>query len=143
MNSLLLDRATGDLCLDASGNLAVTSDPYSTIQDVACACATVYGELWYATDQGVRYQNILGQNPPLAYIKAQYVSAALTVPGVASAVCYISSVVNREVVGQVQVTTTSGVTGVVQINGSRGAVVVAVTDTGQFGLTSQGFQIST
>lgn len=121
MNTLLLDRTTNDLCLDAAGNLAIASDPYSILQDVASACSVIYGELWYATDQGVRYQNILGQNPPLAFIKAQYVAAAMTVPGVASAVCYISSIANREVQGQVQVTTVSGQTGVVQIFGQSAA----------------------
>jgi hypothetical protein len=125
MNTLLLDRTTSDLCLDAAGNLAIASDPYSILQDVALACSVIYGELWYDTAKGVRYQNILGQNPPLAYIKAQYVTAALTVPGVASAVCFISSIANREVQGQIQVTTTSGATGTIQISGPQAIVIGA------------------
>lgn len=117
MQTLLLDRGTWDLCLDAQGNLAVASDPYSIVQDVASACRVFLGEVYYDTTLGVTFwQKILSLSPPLAYIKAQLVKAALTVPGVASAVAYISSTANRQVIGQVQITTTSGLKLVVPIN---------------------------
>lgn len=145
MISLLLDRSTNDLCLDASGNLAIASDPYAIAQDVACACSVFKGELWYDTTQGINYKSsILGYNPPLAYIKSQFVAAALTVPGVMTAVCFISSTANREIIGQVQFTTTTGQTGVVALNGSAGAyALAAITDTGAFGGTDQGFTVTT
>ena len=109
MDTLLLDTVTWDLTLDASGNIAVASDPYSVAQDVASACRTFLGEVWYDTTLGIPYfQNILGQSPPLAFLKAQLVAAALTVPGCANPVCYIASIVNRKVSGQIQFTDSNG-----------------------------------
>lgn len=109
MKTLLLDRTTWDLCKDASGNIALADEPYAVAQDVACAARLFSGELWYDTTKGVRYfQDILGQFPPFALIKADLAAAALTVPDVASAVCYISGIVGRALTGQLQVKTTSG-----------------------------------
>jgi hypothetical protein len=109
LNSLLLDRTTWDLCVDASGNIAMASPPYALAQDAASAIKLFSGELFYDTSQGIPYfAQILGHFPPLALMKAQFVAAAITVPGVASAVCFISSIVNRKVSGQVQITDTSG-----------------------------------
>ena len=50
---------------------------------------------------------------PLSWVKAQFEKAALTVPGVLTATCYITSLVNRNLIGQVQYTTatSSGITG--------------------------------
>lgn len=110
MNTLLLDRTVWDLCKDASGNIAVASDPYSQAQDVASAVRLFLGECWYDTAQGVPYfSQILGQLPPLTLMKAQFVTAALTVPGVVAAVCFITNIVGRKVSGQIQVTDTAGV----------------------------------
>ena len=111
MNTLLLDQSTWDLVLDASGNIAVASDPYSIAQDCASAVRLFSGELWYDTTQGVPYfAQILGQQPPLSLIKAEFIQAALTVPEVISAQCFIISITNRQVSGQVQVTNASGQT---------------------------------
>lgn len=109
MNTLLLDRSTWDLCLDSSGNIAMASDPYSLAQDVASAIKLFKGELWYDTTQGVPYwQQILGQAPPVSLMKAKFVAAALTVPEIVAATCYIQSVTGRVVTGQVQCTDSSG-----------------------------------
>jgi hypothetical protein len=114
VRSLLLDRTTWDLCLDANGNIAVASDPYSIAQDVACAIRLFKGELWYDTTKGVpHFQQILGHHPSLSVLKAALRTAALTAPDAASAAVFISGVQNREVQGQVQVTSTSGATVVV------------------------------
>lgn len=111
MNTLLLDRTAWDLCLDASGNIALASDPYSIAQDVASAVKLFKGELWYDTLTGVPYwQQILGQWPPLAVVRAAVVTAALTVPEVASAQCNVISFVDRTITGEVIVATTSGTT---------------------------------
>jgi len=110
MNTLLLDTQGWDLVLDASGNIALASDPYSIAQDVASALRLFDGELWYDTSKGVPYwQEILGKFPPLATIKTDFVNAAMTVPGVATAQAFITSINNRELSGQVQTTTTTGV----------------------------------
>jgi hypothetical protein len=109
MKTLLLDRTAWDFVLDASGNWAVASDPYSIAQDVASAIRLFLGELWYDTTKGIPYfQQILGHWIPLAVIRAQVVKAALTVPEVVSAQCVIVSFVDRTITGQVQVTDSSG-----------------------------------
>lgn len=111
MKTLLLDRTQWDLVLDVSGNIAVASDPYSLAQDAASAIKLFQGELWYDTTQGVPYwSSILGASPPpIALMKAKFIEAARTVPGVVAAQCFVSSISDRRVTGQVQVTDRAGV----------------------------------
>ena len=110
-STLLLDTQTWDLCIDAAGNIACASAPYSAAQDAASAVRTFLGELYYDTRQGVPYfQDILGHQPPLALLKAQIAAAALTVPGVVSAQCFVSSVSDRKISGQLRITDTTGMT---------------------------------
>lgn len=102
MRTLLLDQTRWGLCLDANRNLAIASDPYSIAQDVASSARTFQGECYYDTARGVHYLDmILGQAPPLPVLKAQYLGAALLVPGVDSAVCYFSGFTNRMLTGQI------------------------------------------
>lgn len=109
MKTLLLRPDTWDLVLDASGNIAVASDPYALAQDAASAIKLFAGELWYNTAPGIDYfEEILSHNPPLALVKAKIIEAALTVPGVVSAKCFISRYTNRVIQGQVQVTDANG-----------------------------------
>ena len=109
MNTLLLNPQTWDLTLNASGDIALATEPYSLAQDAASAIRLFYGEYYYDTTLGTNYfSTTLGKVPSIQLLKAQAVAAALTVPGVASAVCYISSVSNRQVQGQVQVTSSTG-----------------------------------
>lgn len=109
MNTLLLDQVTWDLVADANGNIAMASDPYAEAQDAASAIKLFQGELYYDTTQGVPYwQSILGMAPNIALMKTKFVAAALTVPGVAAAVCFISAITRRAVSGQVQITTQAG-----------------------------------
>ena len=97
--------------LDASGNIALAGPPYSQAQDAASAIKLFLGEYWYNIGKGTPYfANTLGWKPPLQMVKTQAVNAALTVPGVVSAVCYISSATNRNITGQVQITNTKGQT---------------------------------
>ncbi len=108
MKTMLLD-ANWDITLDASGNLALASDPYSQAQDAASAIRLFRGELQYDTAQGIPYwQEILGKLPPIALMKTKFEQAALTVPGVVSALCLIDSIADRDVTGQVQITNTVG-----------------------------------
>lgn len=100
-----------DLCLDASGNIAKATNPYALAQDAASAIRTFIGECYYDTSLGVPYfQQILGKNPPLELVRAQFVKQALTVPEVVSAKVFFATYTNREITGQVQVTSTTGVT---------------------------------
>lgn len=102
MDTLLLTQNVWDLCLDAAGNIAKASRPYSLAQDVASAIRLFLGELWYDTSKGVPYfEQVLGHTPPLTEFQALMVRAALTVPGVVSAQCILASFENRTVTGQV------------------------------------------
>ena len=122
--SLLLDRSNWDVCLDAGGNIAVCTEPYRTAQDAACAIKLFQGELWFRTDLGIPYfDQILGKNPSAAFLKSEFVAAALTVPGVASAVCFLTAIENRTVAGQVQITDTDGTQSVVSVGQGQGATV--------------------
>lgn len=114
MNTLLLDTATWDLCKDAQGNIAMASAPYALAQDVASAIKTFLDEVWYDDTQGIPYfTQILGHAPPVTVFQEYMVRAALTVPGVVSAQCVISSFEGRTVTGQVPFT---------DVNGNKGLV---------------------
>ena len=109
--TLLLDTVAWDLVLDVSGNMAVASEPYALAQDAGSACKTFQGEVYYDTTIGIPYwARILGHSPPLSFVKAQYIAAALTVPDVVAAACFISSFQDRVLTGQVQVTNAAGQT---------------------------------
>ena len=96
-STILLDQTTWDLVLDADGNIAAAAEPYSLAQDAASAIRTFLGEVYLNTTLGVAYiELIFGK-------KDQFVAAAMTVPDVASAECFISSITGRRVGGQVQV----------------------------------------
>jgi hypothetical protein len=113
-STILLDTIEWDLVIDADGNIARADEPYSLAQDAASAIRTFLGEVYFDTSVGVPYlQEILGKNPPLTLLKAQFEKAALTVQGVVSAVCYISELSGRRLTGQIQVT--SEVTGQVSV----------------------------
>lgn len=108
-DTLLLDRDAWDLCLDAGGNIARASDPYSQVQDVASACRLFQGEAYYNTTLGIPYfQQVLGHFQPIQVIKAFLEKEALTVPGVATATALLSGLAGRELRGQIQITTSAG-----------------------------------
>ena len=105
MKSLYLDPLNWDLEVDSSGNIAVADDPYALAQNAATAIRTFVGDCYYDQSIGIPYfQKILGKLPPVEYMRSQFVKAALTVPGVVKARCFITSVTDRNVHGQVQVT---------------------------------------
>jgi len=85
-NTLLLDQSAWDLIIDSAGNIAMATPPYALAQDVASAVRLFLGELWYRTPDGIPYfENVLGQLPPLTLLIAYIERAALTVPGVVTA----------------------------------------------------------
>ncbi len=103
-STLLLDVSLWDLTLDASGNIAVASPPYAIAQDVASACRTVLGEVYYDNTLGVDYfGQLFGYTPPASVFQEQFVAQTLTVPGVVAATCNIEaySAATREATGQV------------------------------------------
>jgi hypothetical protein len=107
--SIFLNPQTWDWMLDNSGDIALATSAYAIAQDAASAIQLFIGEYYYDITQGVPYfATTLGKSPPLQLIKAQAVAAALTVPGAVSAQCFISSIANRQITGQIQITTSSG-----------------------------------
>ncbi len=106
----LLDWSTGDLCLDANGNIAVASAPYAISQDVATQLSTFLGECWYDTSQGVAYwQQILGKRPPASLIVSLLEAQALNVPDVETATATIGGInAKRGAIGQMITTDTDG-----------------------------------
>ena len=108
--TLLLDQDKWDLVLDSAGNIAVASTPYALAQDVASAVRLFIGELWYDTEKGIPYfEDVLGHLPPVSLVVSYIENAALTVPGVVSARCIISSIDARSVSGQIQFIDENGV----------------------------------
>lgn len=107
--TLLLDTAGWDLVVGLDGNIAVAGEPYALAQDAASEIRTFQGECWYDTSKGIPYwAQILGNAPPVSLMKAAFVGAALNVPGVVTATCFITSIVNRAVRGQVQIRSADG-----------------------------------
>lgn len=127
MSTLLLDQTTWDLCLDAAGNIAVADAPYALAQDVASAIRLFAGEAWYDTAAGIPYfSQILGRFPPVPLIKALIVKAALTVPGIVAAECFLLSIADRQLSGQVRVTDAAGVNLTVAFSGSTGGLSTSI-----------------
>lgn len=111
MQTLLLDRNWNPV-VDSAGNIAVASEPYALAQDAASEAKLFQGEAYYETTRGVPYwQRFLGMRPPVALIKAKLVAAALRVPGVVAARVFITSLTDRLVKGQLQVTDRDGTSG--------------------------------
>lgn len=107
--TLLLDRADWDLCLDAAGNIALASEPYSQAQDAASAVRVFQGEAYYDTTLGVPYfSDVLGRYQPTQILRARAQQAALTVPGVTDATAILVTNQNRELTGQIQIKTANG-----------------------------------
>lgn len=106
---MFLNPSSWDLVVDRSGDIAVCLDPYSQAQDAASAIKTFVGEVYYDTTLGIPYwTQILGKFPPASLMKAYFVKAALTVPGVIKARCFLGGLENRTLRGQVQITNTAG-----------------------------------
>lgn len=104
-DTMLLDAVTWDLAVDANGDMAAAGEPYSLAQDAASAIRTFSGECYWDTSLGIPYLDLVfGRRPSLAMLKSLFVGAALTVPGVASAQCFITVSSSRAVSGQIQVT---------------------------------------
>lgn len=144
MQTALLDLTTWDFVLNTNGDLAMASDPYSVAQDVASACRTFLGEVWYDTTIGVPYfQDALGQNQPLALLRQSLIEAALTVPGCTNPVVYFDAPIGRVLTGQIQFTDSNGAPQVTGF-GSSPPVAFLTDDLGNLITTdqNQGIQIT-
>lgn len=101
--TLLLDRDDWDICVDASGNIALASEPYAQPQDAASACRVFEGEAWFDTTLGVPF---FAQ--PIQVVKARMVVEAEQVPGVVRAAVVLTEISDRTLGGQVQIDTGNG-----------------------------------
>jgi hypothetical protein len=109
MKTLLLDRDAWDLAIDAAHDIALASEPYAVLQDVASACRLFAGELWFDTTRGIPYlSQIFATDYPLALLKEDLIAAAVTVPGVDAATVFLDDITNRGITGQIQCVTTGG-----------------------------------
>lgn len=107
--TFLLDRDAWDVALNASGNIAVATEPYSQVQDAASAVRVFEGEAYYNTTLGVPYwSDVLGRSQPTQIMRARAQQAALTVPGVIDANAILVTLANRTLGGQIQIRTASG-----------------------------------
>jgi hypothetical protein len=116
MKTMFLNPQTWDLAIDASGNIAAAQDPYALAQNAASAIRLFLGEQWYNTTLGVPYLTANGRSQILArpvnvpLMKATLAAVAETVTGVSTAQVFITSIADRNVRGQVQVTDENGTT---------------------------------
>ena len=114
MASTLLLNSNWDLCLDANNNIAVSAEPYALAQDAASAIETYLGECQWNTTLGIPYLTQVfsppGQPPiPMTLLKQILINAALSVSSdIASAEVFFSSFNNRQLSGQVQITSIYG-----------------------------------
>lgn len=111
MKSLFLDPNTWNLAVDTNRNIAVAEDPYALAQNVSNAVRVFKPEVYFDINYGIDYNaEILGKRPPVALIKQRYEELALTVAGVVSALCVITSITNRVCSGYIKVTDINGLT---------------------------------
>lgn len=108
MDTILLNKDTWDLTLDARRSIASTTSGYALAQETACALRSFAGENWYDTTRGIPYwAQILGEIPPISYIRAVYEAECLKIPEIVQA--HASLVLTgRTLTGTVAVTATNG-----------------------------------
>lgn len=90
MDTLALDSANWDLDTDARGNWRTVGSSTSQsdqtgpgmrlAQDAATRCLSWRGEVYYDTTQGIRYEQIMGEQPNMALLQSAYNTEALKVP---------------------------------------------------------------
>lgn len=129
MDTLLLDADSWDLTVDASGNIAKATNPYSIAQDVASEVRVFLGELWYDTTRGVPYfESILGKLPSPQFMKAKFIQAGMATPEVASITCYLSGITeDRQLTGQLQIIDNTQRLSIVHMNGYKPWYISAVS----------------
>ncbi|HEY6019616.1 MAG TPA: hypothetical protein VIY48_06870, partial [Candidatus Paceibacterota bacterium] len=105
MDTILLRPDTWDMVVDANGNIAMATNPYSQAQDIASACRTFLGEVYYNNALGVPYfQSILGKIPTIQLVNSELQKAALTVPDVVDAVANVIKAEGRGLTGEMKAT---------------------------------------
>lgn len=107
-HTLLLD-SSWDLTLDSGNNIATTTEGYAIAQNVANAVRLFTDDAYFDKDKGIPHFDIeLGKRPNLSVLRSRIYAAAMEVEGVASAVVTFTSFDDRELKGEIELTTTDG-----------------------------------
>ncbi len=109
MGSLFLDETTWDICADAQRNLAITQGPKALIQRVACEIKHLKGEGWYDETQGVpHFVRVLGVETTIPLIIGLIENHVAQINSVASVIPLLQITKDRQLIGDVRVTTEDG-----------------------------------
>lgn len=114
-DTIELDAGTWDVAV-VGGSFAIRKGAAAVAQDMSTAVRLFLGEYVYDALAGVPYLSIFGQTTSLPILKSDISTAAAAIPGAENVVCYIESVKDRCVSGQVQAEV-DGVTVVASISG--------------------------
>lgn len=110
LGTILLNKNTWDLTVDALGNIASDFTSYAVAQDVASAVRTVRGEAYYNILLGIPYPTLVwGVNYVPQLVKSLIESEAKTVPGVVEAQATLSLNHQRVLSGAIRVIDENGV----------------------------------
>jgi hypothetical protein len=117
MKTLFLMPDSWDLALDANGNIAVAESTYQQAQDIASACRTMKQDMYFNQQEGIPYlTEILGNGRyPLALYRKYLQDAALSVPGVLTALPELYLANDRIVRGMIKFTNDKNQTGVIDL----------------------------
>lgn len=110
MDMLYVNSTDNDLSVDAQGNLQTSTGAFALALAAACAIRTFKGEVYFDSTQGLPYfSTILGKNPPLEYVRSQFVAAALGAdPDIVESKVFFSSLTARDLSGQIQTSDATG-----------------------------------
>ena len=108
-HSLQLDIDTWDLTLDQGGDIAQCGGDYAVAQDVSNRIRIFTDDAYFDPEQGIPHFAIdLGVRASAALVRSRYQQQALLVPGVTSAQVIDVDTENRELHGDVRITTANG-----------------------------------
>lgn len=99
-----------ELVITSTGNLQITTDDESIVQEVANQCQLFYGEAWFDRTQGILFfENIFVENINVKVVKNAFRTQALTVDGTTDVIptLYIKRS-TRELGGVLQIITEKG-----------------------------------
>lgn len=107
--SLLLNNKW-DICLAASGDIAVTDGLYCDAQNIANAVRLFTDDAYLYKDRGIPHFAIdLGQRPSAAVVRSRFRQAAIGVENIADASVTITGITeNRVLEGYIEAVTNEG-----------------------------------
>lgn len=107
--TFFLNPDTWDLTIDNNGNIATVIDAYAIAQNVANAVRLFTKDAYFNQADGIAHFTVeLGQLPSESLVQEKINNEALTIPGVANAITTLTKFENRQLEGNIEITTTSG-----------------------------------